>query len=358
MMQENMELCSSFTTSSPKFICHQTNDNPDIHQNNIALKETTYNGRLANDGHENSNNNDGIVASSAEPFLLPTHKYDNVSEVSHLSASSCETLLTCVPNEDLKQDQSIDEIDDLVHNNEMASTLDMSPMLLNECITNSDDTTSHAMSKSSQDLVLVPSINSSTISSPSSGSSPSTSSSINQTRSSASINDTTSTLCSPFRRRKKMIDIDDVVAVESSPTSSKNSTTRAKRSINGITLPISSKMENSSSAKTAITRDELLSLYILKLDEEANYFKVSPTSPEEELCDCSKCQSYYSDYYSRYLEEYERRQNGAPSNNDHPVEEPVIHTCDNETESIGKNIEAALLMDDILNNGINFCAIM
>ena len=75
-----------------------------------------------------------------------------------------------------------------------------------------------------------------------------------------------------------MIDIDDVVAVESSPTSSKNSTTRAKRSINGITLPISSKMENSSSAKTAITRDELLSLYILKLDEEANYFKVSPTS--------------------------------------------------------------------------------
>ena len=87
-----------------------------------------------------------------------------------------------------------------------------------------------------------------------------------------------------------MINIDDVVAVESSPTSSKNSTTRAKRSINGITLPISSKMENNSSAKTAITRDELLSLYILKLDEEANYFKVSPTSPEEELCDCSKCQ--------------------------------------------------------------------
>ena len=93
MTQENMELCSSFTTSSPKFICHQTNDNPDIHLNNIALEETTYNGRLANDGNENSNNNDGIVASSAEPFLLPTHKYDNVSEVSHLSASSCETLL-------------------------------------------------------------------------------------------------------------------------------------------------------------------------------------------------------------------------------------------------------------------------
>ena len=89
-----MELCSSFTQSSPKFTFRESNDNPDLHQNNIALKETTYNGRLANDGCENSNNNDGIVASSvAEPFLLPTHKYDNVSEVSHLSTSSCETLL-------------------------------------------------------------------------------------------------------------------------------------------------------------------------------------------------------------------------------------------------------------------------
>lgn len=354
-----MELCSNFNQSSPKFTCRDSNVSPDLHQNNIALKETKYNGRLANDGCENSNNNDAIVASSAtEPFLLPTHKYDNVSEMSHLSASSCETLLTCVPSEDYKQDMSIDELDVLANNKDMASSLDMSPILLHECNTNSDATTSHEMSKSSQDLVLVPSINSSTISSPSSGSSPSTSSSINQTRSSASINDTTSTLCSPFRRRKKMIDIDDVVTIESSPTSSKNSTTRGKRSVNGITLPISSKMENNSSAKTAITRDELLSLYILKLDEEANYFKVSPTSPEEELCDCSKCQSYYSDYYSRYLEEYERRQNGATSTNDHPAEESVIHTCDKETENIGKNIEAALLMDDILNNGINFCAIM
>ena len=88
-----MELCSNFNQSSPKFACRESNVHTDLHQNNIALKETTYNGRLANDGHENSNNNDGIVASSAEPFLLPTHKYDNVSEVSHLSASSCETLL-------------------------------------------------------------------------------------------------------------------------------------------------------------------------------------------------------------------------------------------------------------------------
>ena len=69
-------------------------------------------------------------------------------------------------------------------------------------------------------------------------------------------------------------------------------------------------------------------------------------------------QSYYSDYYSRYIEEYERRQHGVPCSTETPVEDPVVHTCDKETENIGKNIEAALLMDDILNNGINFCAIM
>ena len=89
-----------------------------------------------------------------------------------------------------------------------------------------------------------------------------------------------------------MMDIEDLLP-ESSQGSSKSNTARGKRTLNGITLPISSKMENSSSsssAKTAITRDELLSLYILKLDEEANYFKVSPTTPEEELCDCTKCQ--------------------------------------------------------------------
>ena len=57
------------------------------------------------------------------------------------------------------------------------------------------------------------------------------------------------------------------------------------------TVPSALKEEAaSSSAKTAITREELLSLYILKLDEEANYFTVSPNSPEEEMCDCAKCQ--------------------------------------------------------------------
>ena len=69
-------------------------------------------------------------------------------------------------------------------------------------------------------------------------------------------------------------------------------------------------------------------------------------------------QSYYSDYYSRYLEEYERRQNCVPSSTDPSVGESIGHTCDKGPETIGRNIEAALLMDDIMNNGINFCAIM
>ena len=38
-----------------------------------------------------------------------------------------------------------------------------------------------------------------------------------------------------------------------------------------------------------ISREELLQLYVMKLDEEANYFKA--TSPvEEEFCNCPKCQ--------------------------------------------------------------------
>ena len=38
-----------------------------------------------------------------------------------------------------------------------------------------------------------------------------------------------------------------------------------------------------------MSREELLQLYVMKLDEEANYFKA--TSPvEEEFCNCPKCQ--------------------------------------------------------------------
>ena len=38
-----------------------------------------------------------------------------------------------------------------------------------------------------------------------------------------------------------------------------------------------------------MNREELLRLYILKLDEEANYFKASSPT-EEEFCNCPKCQ--------------------------------------------------------------------
>ncbi|XP_071745202.1 uncharacterized protein [Lepeophtheirus salmonis] len=80
------------------------------------------------------------------------------------------------------------------------------------------------------------------------------------------------------------------------------------------------------------TREELLRLYVLKLDEEANYFKTN--SPEEEFCNCPKCQNYYCEYYSQYLDEFEQRR-----------------------KLIGP-IEASVLMDDMLNNGMTFCSIM
>lgn len=97
---------------------------------------------------------------------------------------------------------------------------------------------------------------------------------------------------------------------------------------------------SSASSSTAITREELLRLFILKLDEEANYFQVT-ASPEEELCDCPKCQSYYCEYYGRYFEDYERRrrEQGAANSNVTPL-------------------EASILMDDIMNNGMTFCSIM
>ena len=51
----------------------------------------------------------------------------------------------------------------------------------------------------------------------------------------------------------------------------------------------SSSSTSANAESTKISREEMLRLFILKLDEEANYFDASP-SPEEELCECSKCQ--------------------------------------------------------------------
>ena len=40
-----------------------------------------------------------------------------------------------------------------------------------------------------------------------------------------------------------------------------------------------------------LTREDLLQLYLLKLEEEANYFKASSPTVEDELfCTCPKCQ--------------------------------------------------------------------
>ena len=69
-------------------------------------------------------------------------------------------------------------------------------------------------------------------------------------------------------------------------------------------------------------------------------------------------QSYYSDYYSRYLEEYERSHAFVHPISDYGDSESVEKTYEKEAGTIAKDIEAAFLMDDIMNNGINFCAIM
>lgn len=70
-------------------------------------------------------------------------------------------------------------------------------------------------------------------------------------------------------------------------------------------------------------------------------------------------QTYYREYYSRYLDEYEMRQNGVTSGGGEILDQNKdVHICEKEAQDPSKDIEAALLMDDILNNGINFCAIM
>ena len=64
-------------------------------------------------------------------------------------------------------------------------------------------------------------------------------------------------------------------------------------------------------------------------------------------------------YSSANLAEYEMRQNGVTSGGGEILgANKDVHICDKEAQDPSKDIEAALLMDDILNNGINFCAIM
>ena len=100
---------------------------------------------------------------------------------------------------------------------------------------------------------------------------------------------------SPFKRKPKGIrrgkskeenTFQRLLLAEDNPEGSATVTTTTS----GISTTTSGNTTGSSS--TAISREELLRLFILKLDEEANYFQVS-ASPEEELCDCQKCQVLY-----------------------------------------------------------------
>ena len=47
-------------------------------------------------------------------------------------------------------------------------------------------------------------------------------------------------------------------------------------------------------AMALLTSQDLMNLYILKLEEEANYFKSS--SPEDEICSCNNCQVCHTNH--------------------------------------------------------------
>ena len=61
-------------------------------------------------------------------------------------------------------------------------------------------------------------------------------------------------------------------------------------------------------------------------------------------------QIYYCEYYGKYLEEYERRRMMNPQNPDEALVESSINSV--------TPLEASILMDDIMNNGMTFCSIM
>ena len=61
-------------------------------------------------------------------------------------------------------------------------------------------------------------------------------------------------------------------------------------------------------------------------------------------------QIYYCEYYGKYLEEYERRR----MMNVGPTDEALVDSSINSVTPL----EASILMDDIMNNGMTFCSIM
>jgi len=189
--------------------------------------------------------------------------------------------------------------------------------------------------------------------------SPSTSSSSSSSLSSKSL----SMFSSPFKRKpkgpkakSKNKDSSETTtfqrlllseAEETTPTPQQQTTYAATAT--NVPTTQASYYGTSTSTGTNLTKEELLRLFILKLDEEANYFQVS-ASPEEELCDCQKCQIYYCEYYGKYLEEYERRRMMNVGMTDEALVDSSINSV--------TPLEASILMDDIMNNGMTFCSIM
>lgn len=153
---------------------------------------------------------------------------------------------------------------------------------------------------------------------------------------------------SPFRNRKNLhpgpgTGCSTLYSGQQTPTLAKNIPYSALSSTNSPTQPLGPEEQELEAAlgleKPSISKEELLRLYIQKLDEEANYFKASSPT-EDDLCDCPKCQTYYIEYYARYLEQYEARRE-----------------YNQQQEFVGP-LEASFFMDDIMNNGISFCSIM
>ena len=118
----------------------------------------------------------------------------------------------------------------------------------------------------------------------------STSSTASSSSSSSSSMMSTSSKClskfsSPFKRRKNKAKNSTSALASSSVDQGSTQGTSGGNSV--------ADFEQLLLAPDNSHREEMLRLFILKLDEEANYFQVS-ASPEEELCDCQKCQVTHS----------------------------------------------------------------
>ena len=70
-------------------------------------------------------------------------------------------------------------------------------------------------------------------------------------------------------------------------------------------------------------------------------------------------QIYYCEYYEKYLEEYERRRLMMMNENSAAASaSSASYDASNNAALVAGNVEASILMDDIMNNGMTFCSIM